>query len=239
MASRLAIPLIVLGGACLGAACAEARVFQRTGAGGILAIERMGRCAYAATLQVNGTPAFVAVTAVDGTVRDLAERLAAAATPGAASRYVTGEGMGVGRVTAGDRTTSVLALTPGREDRTLAVTVEQSVADQRSARDAALAVGATGIPALPGSTLTCTMRNDDTRTALEVRRATVAPSAAAAYYDATLRRDGWMRLMPQSPEGNGLLVYMKDADVCCVQVRMTDPRGECQVTLVRKPGATQ
>lgn len=225
-------------GTALAAAAVQARVFQRVGSAPLLRPDRLGTRAYETTLQINGGQALVSVAAVDGDVRALADKLAAAVVPGAVSHFVAGDEGGGGRATGAGRRAAILALSPGRGDRTLAVTVEQADADRARSGDLARIEGTTGIAGLPGSSLTCAMRNDDTRTALEVRRATVAPSTAAAYYDATLRRDGWSRLLPEGSGGGGLQVYMKGADVCCVQVRLTDPRGECQVTVVRKPGAT-
>jgi hypothetical protein len=217
----------------------QARVFQGVGGGSLFRPDGAGRRVYATTLQLNGGEAAVAVTAVEGGVPAVGRVLAASAPPGAVVRFTAGEGTGVGRVEAQGRAVAVLALMPGGAERALAVSVEQTLAERERSCRPAQAVGTTGIPPLPESELTCTMRNDDTRTALESRRTAVAPPAAAAYYDATLRGGGWTRLVPAGSPGRGLMVYMKDADVCCVQIGDADPRGECLVTIVRKPGAVK
>jgi hypothetical protein len=231
--------VVLLAGLLALAPAAQARVFQRIGGSTLFRADGFGRRLYAATFQLNGGEAAVAVTAMEGGVAAVGRALAASAAPGATAHFVAGEGAGLGRLEGQGRTAAVLALTPGREDRALVVSVEQSVAERERARHPGLAAGATGIPPLPDSILTCTMRNDDTRTALETRRTAVAPAAAAAYYDATLRGGGWTRLIPGGSPDRGLMVYLKDADVCCVQMGVPGASGECLVTIVRKPGAVK
>lgn len=219
----------------LAAIAGQARVFQRLGGTGatLFRAEVVGRLVYETIMQVNGGEAAVTVASCDRSVAALRASLGA----GGSTRYRAGDGFGVGRLEGGGRTASILALTPGREDRALVVAVEQSDAEHEQSRHPAQAEGATGIAGLPGSVLTCTLRNNDTRTALETRRAAVAPSAAVAYYDTTLRRSGWTNLLPKSLGDGGMMVYVKESDVCCVRVGPADSRGECLVTVVRKPGA--
>lgn len=219
--------------ACLlTALAADARVFQQVGGRGstLFRPDVAGRRAYETTMQINGTEAAVSVAALEG-------GLAAATRALGGGVLVCGDGIAAGRLRGSGRQASVLVLTPAREDRAVAVAVEQSDADRLRSRDAANADGATGIPGMPGSVLTCTMRNDDTRTALETRRATVASGEAAAYYDTTLRQTGWACLTPRAVGEGGLQVYVKGPDVCCVNVRPADPRGGCLVTVLRKPSA--
>ncbi len=238
MTRRVCKGLVIVGLLAL-APVVQARVFQRLGGGSLFPADGVGRRVYACTLQLNGGEAAVAVTAVEGGVAAAGRALTASAPPGATVRFAVRESVGTGRIEGQGRMVTVLALTPGRDDRALVVSVDQSLAERERSRHPGQAAGATGIPPLPDSDLTCTMRNDDTRTALETRRTAVAPSAAAAYYDATLRGGGWARLVPSVSPDRGLMVYMKEADVCCVQIGAPDPRGECLVTIVRKPGAVK
>ncbi len=221
----------------LAAFAGQARVFQRLDGRGatLFRADVIGRLIYEAVMQINGGEAAVTVAACDGSVAALRGPLAAG---GNMTHYTAGDGIGVGRLQGGGRVASLVALTPGREDRSVVVAVEQSDAAHEQSRDPARAEGSTGIAGLPGSVLTFTLRNGDTRTALETRRTAVAPSAAVAYYDTTLRRNGWTNLLPKSAGDGGMMLYVKESDVCCVRVGPADARGECLVTVVRKPGAT-
>ena len=216
----------------------EARVFQRLDGRGatLFRADVVGRLIYETVMQINGSDAAVTVTACDRSAATLRASLEAC---GSAVFYKAVDGIGAGRIEGGGRTASILALTPGRSDRSLVVSVERSDADREQSRDAAKADGATGIPGLPGSVLTFTLRNADTRTALETRRAAVAPSAAIAYYDAFLRQDGWTSPLPRAKGDGGMTLYIKESDVCCVHVGSADAHGECWVTVVRKPGAAR
>jgi len=222
----------------LAALAGQARVFQRVGGIGntLFRAELVGRSIYEKIMQINGGEASVTIAASTRGVAALRDSLA---TGGGAIQYKADDGVGVGRLEGGGRMASVLAFTPSLANRSIVVAVEQSAAERDRSRDPAQAEGATGIPGLPGSTLTLTLRNGDTRTALESRRTAVAPSVAAAYYDTTLRRSGWTRLLPRAAGDTGFMLYVKESEVCCVHVRAGDPRGDCLVTVLRKPGAAQ
>ncbi len=229
----LVLALVVLAGADV----VYGRVFQKVGGRGasLFRPEIVGRRLYATSMQVNGTPAEVTVAAAERGIAGIVRDVAAMGVP---SRCVTGDGIAVGGLRDKGHTASVVAVAPEWDDRAVVIAVEQSDADRARARQPALAEGATLVPGMPGSVMTCTLRNDDTRTALECWRAAVAPSAALAYYDTTLRREGWLCIPPTGSQDSGLRLYAKGADICCLHVRMADPQGGCMVTIVRKPGGT-
>jgi hypothetical protein len=157
--------------------------------------------------------------------------------PGAAGRFVAGDGLGIGETTRDGRPVRFVALSPrGDAAPAVAVPVERSEAGR-----AAAASGGRheipGIPLYPGSRVTTSMLNQDTRTAFELVAAPGAPAEVMAFYETSLRRLGWEQPFPGGGEAGRVAVFAKGADLCCVQTRSGSSDGETKVSLLHKQGA--
>lgn len=94
------------------------------------------------------------------------------------------------------------------------------------------------IPLVPGGVVSAFIRNAQSRTALEMAATGMAPTEAAAFYESTMKRSGWVQLF-HSPAGEGpvLLCFVRNLDFCCVQVGPVNTRGETQLALLHRQGA--
>ena len=217
----------------------QAKVYQTVGSffdGAVLNAERLGRAVYSAVMQINGGKADVTVVAAREGVEAIGQSVQSA---GPTSARFEGDGsFGLGIVDGGDKTLRLLALAPSRREGALVVAVAQSKKEEKESRPDQAAHGIPDVPAYPGSTVTCFMRNADTRTSFETQKVPAGPGAAAAFYADAMARNGWAEFSPGRP-GNrtGVRLFARGRDICCVSVKASDWSGESVVTLLHKRGA--
>jgi hypothetical protein len=214
----------------------QARVFRRWGGGarGGGAAGISGKTVYQAALLSNGQKVDVSVVACDNEMDGVRRSLRGQNAHG---RSAFGDELGIGEMTRGGRSVRFAVLSPGGSAApAVAIAVERPASERR----AAVSEGrheARGIPLYPGSRVTRSMLNQDTRTAFETVTAAAAPAEVMAFYESSLRRLGWERPFPAGADAGGIAFYARGADVCCVQTRRGDSDGETQVTLLHKQGA--
>lgn len=206
----------------LSALLVQAAVYQTGGSGGgnPLNPDSFGRCLYRAAMQINGGRAEVSVIACE---EGVASRPAAFKV-----EQATGDGRILRRVT----------LKPSPDSRPLMVAVAQSVSEAKASQSSGGRHQIDEIPIPSGARVLSFQRNDESRTSLERLTVRMAADGVRGYYDATLARNGWSRLFPESQE-SGLIVFVKGAAVCCVGVGAADSYGESRVTLLHKQGAVK
>ena len=213
----------------------QARVFLSEGGVNLFDPSSFGSRLYAAVMQVNGGRAEVSVVACDRGVEGV--RSAFASLPPGESRYQAGESLGFGVAIKDGRTVRVVTLTPREGGRPLLVSVSQSEAQARASREP-VRHQIMGVPVPERASVLSYVRNDDTRTVLERLTARRPREGLVRFYEEAMRRSGWARMF-RSAAGDGLLVYVKGADLCCVRVSGEDSDGDSQVTLLHKSGAVE
>ncbi|MEI6787887.1 MAG: hypothetical protein WCL49_05355 [bacterium] len=226
-------------GASLSAVLVQAAVFQTGGGtgGNLFDPGSFGRSLYRTAMQINGGRAEVSVIACDegkGSLRAAFKTHEQAGT----GCYVPGESLGVGQVTRDGRTLRLVTLKSSSEAPLLMVAVAQSVSEAKASQSSEGRHQIDEIPIPSGSRVLSFQRNDDSRTSLERLTVRMATEGVRRYYDAILARDGWSRLLSETPE-SGLMVFVKGASVCCVGVGAADSYGESRVTLLHKQGAVK
>lgn len=217
----------------------QAKVYQTVGSffdGAVLNAERLGRAVYSAVMQINGGKADVTVVGAREGVEAIGRSVHAAGTTSA--RFEGDGSFGLGIVDGGDKTLRFVALAPSHRAGALVVAVAQSKKEEKESRPDQAVHGVPDVPAYPGGTVTCFMRNADTRSSFETQRVPAASGAAASFYAGALARNGWTEFSPGRP-GNrtGVRLFAKGRDICCVSVKASDWSGESVVTLLHKRGA--
>jgi hypothetical protein len=224
-----------------GALAARATVYQNVGSvfeRARFAAEAAGKVLYRAVMQINGGRANVTVVNAKDGVESLGRQMLAAG--GNAEAGFKGDaGFGMGFVKGYGQTLRMLALDPARRGEALVVAVEQSDREAADSRSGRIAHDIPDVPDFPGGTVTCMMRNTDTRTSFETVRAPGSAGAVEAFYAGALARSGWKPVFPAgSPGGTGVQVLGRGADICLVRIKGTESVGESEVTLLHKRGAT-
>lgn len=215
----------------------QARVFSVAGGGGgdLFQPGSFGPQVYAAAMQINGARADVSVVACEGGVASIREAFATL-SPGGQGRYQQGETLGCGVASKAGNTVRLVTLAPDSGGRVLMVAVTQTDSESRAAPAAMVRHVLGDVPVPPGATVLSTMQNGDTRTTLERVSARQPREGLLRFYEGAMPRGGWVRVS-RPATGEGLLVFVKGSDLCCIRVGAEDSNGESQVTLLHKPGA--
>lgn len=233
---RIMLLMVVLIAAACPVPMLYARVFQGGGsAGDVFDPLMLGRRIYQAVMQINGGRAEVTVVSCEGGTASVRAAVQAVKEDPSA-RYVAGEDVGFGKASANGRQVRLMTLTTGAESKTLMVSVGQSDADAKASCNPDIRHQIDDVPVPAEARVLSFMKNLDTRTALEQLAIRMPAERARRYFESVMPRGGWTPMFRASGD-DGLVVFVKGADVCCVRIRSSDSDGESSVTLLHKQGA--
>ncbi len=220
----------------LAALPSAARVFRQAGSGSgnkPFDVSALGRVLYEAEVRVDGRPAHVSVLNAPGSPEEWGSRIRAFAG-GRSLRYASGSSIGFADLREGGHTLRMLKLPAGKEGVAVAIST-RATAGKPDRDEGGLAEG---LPVYREATIRRVMRNEDTRTTMQISGTTDSPAAALAFYRAALARDGWRPVapLPRGTAGAGLAGFSRGADLCWILCRRAESGGETRITLLHKRG---
>jgi hypothetical protein len=217
---NLAAAGLAVAGCLLATPHADARVFQRHGAGETATkrLESVGATqAFQSRVTVNGVGSDLTVFSFDAPLANVADRLRAAF--GTNAMQLTGSGLTPATLLEGNRPTHVL-VSEVEASRTLVFVMVLDRAPDASVNPP---WPVSAVPLMPGGTTVFTFENTTTRMRFAIARTPDNPAAASNYCDGHLRSRGWE---PRGPPQASLIVYTRGQDLCLVMVQPPSKPGE-------------
>lgn len=130
----------------------------------------------------------------------------------------------------------LLTLSSGPEKPALLVTVAQPPAEREASRTRKAPRRLADVPVPRDGTVLSTMRSSDTRTTFERIASRMDRDEVIQFFEQAMAGNGWSRQVGAGA-GNGLLIFVKAADICMVLVTAQETNGETAITLLHKQGA--
>lgn len=230
--------VVLLLAAC--AACphpAAARVFWRAGGGAWIdrvARQLNGAAVYRASVRVNAGRAEIGVVRSGEALGPTAAHVRQALTP-AGGILIAGSRLAFGAASSGGRIVRTLILAPDDEGSCAVFVIDQSRDDFEQAKAAPTGHMLPSVPEYPGAHVVSFIKNEDTRTAIQVATAPAAPAAALQFYESALARGGWSAPLGSRPAGErDWALFLRGRDICAVLVAPSDRPAECRITVLQK-----
>lgn len=237
MAKKLPIFFLIIAGLCSIAIVCHGRIFLRRGsrAQSFRAMETAGgKIAYQATVNLNRGRGQLTVFNFDKAIGDVVRELGQVFNSD--DFNYSGGTMASATISSNDQVLRLMAIRLNDYKQTLVFKFAQSPSEFKvSCKPPTYHLMKT-IPAYPGSEPVFFAKDENTRMSMAVSRTQSAPGGVREFFEARLAASGWTPALSPAKRGStqGMTVYLRGPEICCVFVDSSAIPGECRITLLHK-----
>jgi hypothetical protein len=200
-----------------------------------------GKSVYRSQVNINGGQGELEATSYDGAFDEVISSIKSN-YKGKAFILHGGNGIAIGLVVSGRQATRLLVSRVDElNSKCIVFTIKQDIEDYRLSTHAPTHHLISEIPAFANSTPTFYMKDESTHMQLAVSSSSSSPTAVHMELSASLASNGWQPAFPLSAARDtpGLMLYMRDREVCCIAVNSSPGLMGTSITMLHKEPAVQ